>query len=433
MTREKIFRVATILAIIALSIVIIEQVWRFGQTISGLLSVLAGAWFLALVLRPFINSLRRLTPPPVIVRWVERRFGALAAQRIASVRMPFALAVSLVYITALVIVSGLLTIGVATALDQIRAFVNRLPEFSTALPGQIRALWASFALQFDLDPTAIDQILSAEAITTQVRDSIGNIAQQTLSLAAGTANLVAQLALMLILSLFMTMEGRLLQRQIFLLIPREAHEPLIASFAAVDRSFTGYLRGYVFAALIRAAIALLVCSLFQINFSVVISLQYAILSFIPLLGSPLGIGIAAVIALVVRPDAALAVTIILLIADQIVAYIVLPRIMSDIVGVPGLVQLVSVTIGVQLVGFWGLLFSIPVVGAAYALAFDFYLPRMRRAQGLPETDSTLEEVLHRRHNKPSPAQRPSASPKPDGPPVGERVPTEQPQKSAGRV
>ncbi len=426
MTRERTFRIATILAIIALTIVIVEQVWRFGQTISGLLSVLAGAWFLALVLRPFISALRRVTIPPAVVKWLGRRFGARAAQSLSGAQMPFAVSVALVYITALVIVSGLLTIGVATALEQIRAFVNRLPEFSTALPGQLRALWASFALQFDLDPTAIDQVLSAEAIATQVRDSIGNIAQQTLSLAAGTANLVAQLALMLILSLFMTMEGRLLQRQIFLLIPREAHEPLIASFAAVDRSFTGYLRGYVFAALIRGAIALAVCSLFQINFSVVISLQYAILSFIPLLGSPLGIGVAAIIVLLVRPEAALAVTIILLVADQVVAYLVLPRIMSDIVGVPGLVQLVSVTIGVQLVGFWGLLFSIPFVGAAYALAFDFYLPRMRRTQGLPETDSSLEEILHRRHNRPTaPRLDPSAAP--------ERSSGEQPQKSAGPV
>ncbi|MGQ9904800.1 MAG: AI-2E family transporter [Anaerolineae bacterium] len=431
MTREKTFRIATILAIVALTIVVVEQVWRFGQTISGLLSVLAGAWFLALVLRPFITLLRRLTIPPAVEQWVGRRFGEQAAQRLSRVRMPFGVAVGLVYITALVIVSGLLTIGVATALDQIRAFVNRLPEFSTALPGQIRALWASFAIQFGLDPTAIDQILSAEAITAQVRDSIGNIAQQTLSLAAGTANLVAQLALMLILSLFMTTEGRLLQRQIFLLIPREAHEPLIASFAAVDRSFTGYLRGYVFAALIRGAIALAVCSLFQISFSVVISLQYAILSFIPLLGSPLGILIAAIITLVVRPDAALAITIILLIADQVVAYIVLPRIMSDIVGVPGLVQLVSVTIGVQLIGFWGLLFSIPFVGAAYALAFDFYLPRVRRVQGLPETDSVLEEIIHPTHKR-SFAQ-PPASPKPDLLAKPECSSGEQPQKSAGPV
>lgn len=431
MTREKIFRIATILAIIALTIVIVEQVWRFGQTISGLLSVLAGAWFLALVLRPFITLLRRLTIPSAVEKWVGRRFGEQTARRLSRARMPFSVAVGVVYLTALVIVSGLLIIGVATALDQIRAFVNRLPEFSTVLPGQLRALWASFALQFDLDPTAIDQILSAEAIASQVRDSIGNIAQQTLGLAAGTANVVAQLGLMLILSLFMTTEGRLLQRQIFLLIPREAHEPLIASFAAVDRSFTGYLRGYVFAAVIRGAIALAVCSLFQINFSVVISLQYTILSFIPLLGSPLGILVAAVITLVVRPEAALAITIILLIADQIVAYVILPRIMSDIVGVPGLVQLVSVTIGVQLIGFWGLLFSIPFVGAAYALAFDFYLPRMRRAEGLPETNRVLEEILYPRHKQR--LTQPKASPPPKSAAPPEQSSDEQPQKSAGPV
>jgi hypothetical protein len=71
------------------------------------------------------------------------------------------------------------------------------------------------------------------------------------------------------------------------------------------------------------------------------------------------------------------VTIILIVADQIVAYVVLPRILRTTVGVPGLVGLIAVTVGVQLFGFWGLIFGIPVVGALYALLFDFYLPRMR--------------------------------------------------------
>ena len=431
MTREKAFRVATILAIIALSIVIVEQIWRFGQTISGLLSVLAGAWFLSLVLRPFINMLRRASLPALVVQWASRRFGPSVANRLSRLRMPFGLAVGLVYIMSLVIVFGLLTIGVATALDQIRGFTNRLPEFSLAVPDQLRSLWASLAAQFRFDPGVIDQLLSSEAIAQQVRDAIGNIAQQTLSLAAGTANVIAQLALMLILSLFITMEGRLLQRQLFLLIPREAHEPLRAGVEAVDRSFSGYLRGYVFAAFIRGLIALMVCSSFQVNFSVVISLQYAILSFIPLLGSPMGIAIAAIIALVVRPEAALMITLVLLITDQVVAYIVLPRILIDIVGVPGLVQLVSVTIGVQLFGFWGLLFSIPFVGAAYALVFDFYVPRMRRAQGLPETDSNLEAALRRKQKAPiAPPVTPSAAPPATLP---ERPAGEQPHKSAGQV
>ena len=94
MTRDRAFRVLVVLGIIAVSIVIIGQVWQFGQTISGILSVLAGAWFLALILRPFILLLRSAAVPSPLVRWLRRRFGDGVARRVARIRVPFSLAVS---------------------------------------------------------------------------------------------------------------------------------------------------------------------------------------------------------------------------------------------------------------------------------------------------------------------------------------------------
>jgi predicted PurR-regulated permease PerM len=128
----------------------------------------------------------------------------------------------------------------------------------------------------------------------------------------------------------------------------------------------------------------------------VLALQYALLSFIPLLGSPVGILIAAIITLIVRPAATLPVTLILIVVDQVVAYGVLPRILKTTVGVPGLVGLVAVSIGVQLFSFWGLIFSIPIVGAIYALIFDFYLPRQRRGASASEAVASGAEEASRR-------------------------------------
>lgn len=408
MTRDRAFRVLIILGIIAVSIVIIGQLWQFGQTISGILSVLAGAWFLSLILRPFIVLLRSAALPGPLVRWVRRRFGDHVAHRAGRLRIPAGVAVAVVYITALILVAGTATVGIATIIEQITGFSARLPELSAAFPRQISAVWTSIARQFDFDPNAINLLISPEEASAQIRQVIGSAAQQALSLAAGTATLVWQILLMLILSFFITTEGRLLQRQLLLVVPRSMHETLRAGITAMDESFSGYLRGYLLASLIRGMTTISVCSAFGINFGVVIALQYAILSLIPLLGSPIGILVATLVALVVRPEAALPVGIILLVLDQVVAYIILPRILRATVGVPGLVGLVSVTIGVQLFGFWGLVFSVPFMGAVYALVFDFYLARKRKAEGLPALDRSLREVA-------PPSPREAAPPGPASP------------------
>jgi hypothetical protein len=120
------------------------------------------------------------------------------------------------------------------------------------------------------------------------------------------------------------------------------------------------------------------------------------LSFIPLIGSPIGIMVATIVALIFQPAAVLPILIILTILDTIVAYGILPVLLSDAVGVPSLIGLISISLGVQLIGFWGLVFSIPLVGAAYAVVFDFYLPRRRKAEGLPEYDPAFTALVYPR-------------------------------------
>jgi predicted PurR-regulated permease PerM len=85
--------------------------------------------------------------------------------------------------------------------------------------------------------------------------------------------------------------------------------------------------------------------------------------------------IAIIVSLFFHPGATLIIAIILLAINTVVSYAILPRLLSTSVGVPSLIALTAVSIGTQLFGFWGLIFSVPMMGAIYATVFDFYLPR----------------------------------------------------------
>jgi hypothetical protein len=76
--------------------------------------------------------------------------------------------------------------------------------------------------------------------------------------------------------------------------------------------------------------------------------------------------------------------------------------------------LLAISVGVQLLGFWGVIFGVPFIGAVYALVFDFYLPRRRKAEGLPEEMPVPDELTL----SPTPEQPPAARPGPQ--PVRER-------------
>ena len=400
MTRQRLLRIVLILGTVALTIVIIERLWAFGETLQSVVSTVAGAWLLAFAVRPFIDALHRAVIPAPVLRWVERQRGAKWARYVARWRLPYGLAVAVVYVMLVVAVVGLATIIVAAIIPQATDLISQLPDIAARIPNLVVETWASIAQRFGFGSNSITSVVSTQEITSRMTQLAGTLAQQALIFVTGTATVIGQFALMLILSLYIVTEGRMLERQAFVLLPISAHEFAHFLLDAVNRAFDGYLRGYIVSAFVRGIFTVAVFSIFGVSFGVVLALTYALLSLIPLIGSPIALVIIAGVTAMVRPEAVLPVVIIVFVFDQIVAYVIVPRIMSNTVGVPGLIGLLSITVGVQLFGFWGLIFGVPAMGAVYTIMFEYYLPRRRKAEGLPEYDPALDDVLPFKRAKP---------------------------------
>jgi predicted PurR-regulated permease PerM len=403
MNNSRLIRIALTLAIVALLIVIIERLWSFGQTISGAVSTLAAAWFLAFLVKPYVNYLRNgIVPAPAIER-ARGRWGDMAARRLRLIRLPTVVAVIMVYAVVLFIVVGLATIATVSIIPQAADLIRRFPAFAEQLPQLVNDSWPDLARRFGFDPSALMQSISLGEIRVQATQIAGMAAGQLFNVAAVTAGIVGNFFLVIVLSLFIVLEDRLIIKQFFMVLPKRAHQPARAMLSAVDQAFSGYLRAQVVGAVLRGAFTFIVFSAFGVNFGVVVAIAFALLSFIPLIGGPIGIAIAALVTLLVRPEAWLPVALLLFAFDQLVAYVVSPRLMRHMVGVPSLIALLAISVGVQLVGFWGLIFGVPLVGAAYALVFDFYLPRRRRAEGAIAVDPAVEQVTQPAAEKSPPA------------------------------
>jgi predicted PurR-regulated permease PerM len=381
MNNSRLVRIALTLGIFALLIFIVDQMWKFGQAIGPVVSTLAAAWFLAFVVKPPIRRLRKGIVPNVIVQDVRKRYGNGPASKLRMIRLPLWLAVVIVYLVVLFVISGLATLATATIIPQAIDLVRRLPDFINALPTEMAQLWAGFAQRFGLDPDALNQVISIQEFMLPATQAAGIAASQLVTFAALTASLVGQTFLVIVLSLYIVVEDQVVSRQFLMVLPRRYHDTARAMYGAIDRAFSGYLRGQVVGAVLRGLFTLVVFQIFNVSFGVVVAIAFALLSFLPLIGGPVGIVIAGMVTLIVQPDATLPVVLLIFAFDQFVAYGVLPRLMKDMVGVPSLVALLAISVGVQLLGFWGLVFGVPIVGAIYAVVFEFYLPRRRAADG----------------------------------------------------
>ncbi|GIV83587.1 MAG: AI-2E family transporter [Candidatus Roseilinea sp.] len=408
MGHSRLVRLALILLIIALLLFIVERVWTFGQFLGGVLSTLVAAWFVAFLIKPLVVQLQTgIIPWPVIER-LEQHYPTLPADKLRLIRLPMPVAIVVAYLIFLIALIGGVTVATATIIPQAADLISRIPGFAATLPKQLAEFWAGFAARFGLDPAALEQFIASQDIPGAVTQAAGIAAAQVLNVAAFTASFIGQFFLVLVLSLYIVVEDRLLIRQLFMVLPQRTHETARAMLTAVDRAFSGYLRGQFIGAVLRGLFTLIVFGLFQLKFGVVVAIVFALSSFVPLIGGPIGIGFAAIVVLIVNSDAVLPVVLLMFAFDQFVAYGIMPRLTKDLVGVPGLVALLAISVGVQLLGFWGVIFGVPFIGAVYALVFDFYLPRRGKAEDLPEglVESPVEQ--------PSRAARP-----PDAPPARE--------------
>lgn len=402
--QSTLLRIVLVLAIIALAMFIAERLWLLGAALGNIVSIIGVSWLLGLFVKPFINYLRGGLAPPFVIRWIDRRYGERAARRAAVLRLPFGLAVGIVYVLLIVVIVGGLSFATASIIPQAVDLVQRLPEISSDLPVFVTNLWRGAAPRLGMNPNAFDinQFISPQEISARAAQLAGWLATQAVSIAALTAGAIGQLFIVLVLSLYVVAEDKLIERQLFTVLPMQWHEMLRAMSSSITRAFNGYLRSQVISALLHAASALLIFTVFGLNFGVVVALLFAVLSFIPLVGIPLAVFIAALVTLISLPSAVVPVVAFLFVVDQIVAYGVVPRLMTESTGVPSLIAMMSIIIGVQLLGFWGLVFGVPIVGSVYAIVFDVILPRRRKALGLPEG----EPSAFRSQRRQSPASAP---------------------------
>lgn len=125
--------------------------------------------------------------------------------------------------------------------------------------------------------------------------------------------------------------------------------------------------------------AFLAMSISELAFSLAIAFLTALIMFIPAIGAPIAMILPALVALIQGSGATIPLFIAMTAYQQVLLRILMPRIMSEVVGMPALLILTAVMISVRLIGFWGFIFGIPVAGALYTIGL-FLLERYRLKQ-----------------------------------------------------
>ena len=347
MREDRWTRVALIALSIAASVYLLEKLLQVSRFFGDVILLFLLSWFVAFVLNPTVDLLgKRL-----------RRSLATTTVYFGLVLFILAFAVSF-------------TPGLITQFSRLSVQIPNIINEAPAYTDNIEALLAQHGLRVDLTG-----VLQAEDIAERVGSASATIVQSMLSVIMGIANVLANLLIVLLLSFYMTLDGDRITRRVLRMIPQPARREIVMVVRSIGVSFGGFIRGQLIQALIFAVGTAIVAWIAGLENVAAISLLAGILMLIPLIGLPLSLIPAVVVAFAHSPFTALWVGMVLFVFQQAVVNLLMPQIMSGMVGLHPLLIIMALLSGLRIGGLWGMFFAIPVAGAVYATVLSLYQRR----------------------------------------------------------
>lgn len=344
-------RAFLILGSLVLAFVLLGQVATILLFFSDILLILLLAWLLAFMISPLVRLILRALP------W---------APRIAVVFFIYvSIGVAVIWLTITVAASLASSIGnfVAFVLDEPEALREQL----SAQLAPWQALVGRLGVQVDLVRAAEDALAGLAGLAD---DLVGPLT----GLALASAAALAQLLIVVFLSLFIVLDQDRIVAYLNRLVPPRWSVEARLFQTSVASSFGGFIRGQAIQGAILATVAAVTHAALGIDFLPASAALTGLLQAIPFFGPILSWAPPVLVALITRPDAALPAFVAMAVGWFVVNNIVLPRVMASAVGIHPVAVLVSVLVGLKIAGIAGAVFALPVA-AVLAAFFHHFLQR----------------------------------------------------------
>lgn len=150
-------------------------------------------------------------------------------------------------------------------------------------------------------------------------------------------------------------------------LPRKVVHPFLSVARLTADTFTRYVTGQVTEACILGCLCFVGMCIFQFDYAPLISVIIGVSALIPVAGAYIGAILAVVLLVMIDPMQAVWFLIFLVILQQLEGNLIYPKVVGTSLGLPGIWVLAAVTVGSSLLGFVGLVISVPITAVLYTL------------------------------------------------------------------
>jgi predicted PurR-regulated permease PerM len=297
------------------------------------------------------------------------------------------IATTLVFLTGIGLVAGMLYAFIRPIVDQTQKFVDDLPGYvddAKAGRGTVGHLVKKYKIDEYVDKNQARFRRSLTSAGRQVPHYIGRV-----------ANGIATTLTILVLAVLMLLVGPRLQAGALALIePEKRRERFRRVTTDCARAVTGYMFGNLLISIVAGTLTFVWLKIVGVPFRGVLGLWVGFADLIPLVGATVGAIPTVLVAFLHSVPAGIATIVFFVVYQQFENHVLQVTIMSRTVNLNPLTVLISVLCGVELFGILGALLAIPVAGIAQVIARDIYDERRGRLKEVPTVGVDETPVTH---------------------------------------
>jgi len=308
---------------------------------------------LAGVLEPFLFSIAMAYLLSPLVSWLEKRRlkRAFASLLVIFVFMLGLIILGIFLVPQLVSEIGDLINQTVTALPQVRDWLQNtvLPSLSR-LPVDLQKL--QNALLEDL-PGKLKSVL----------ETVGHGALNFTATISAVLGQLLNVILIPVLTYYFLNDGQQLWEQFVLrLFPAERRASVQHKVQIADDMMSGFLRGQVTVMAIVGVLSGVGMAIVGVPYAIFVGLMSGLLNIIPYVGLLISLILTLVVALFTANPFATMIkaAIVFAIVQGLEGSVISPKIVGEKVGLHPMIVILSVLVGAQFFGFWGLLLAVPV-------------------------------------------------------------------------
>jgi predicted PurR-regulated permease PerM len=264
-------------------------------------------------------------------------------------------AVGVVLIATLIILIILGVTVVPIVIEQIAGLSEQVPKWVQSSSQNINNL-EIFAKTKGLN---LDFEVIRNQINSNLPKQLEGFTQQAVAVALGTASSLIDSLLILVLGVYILVDGDKLWEGAIALAPGKWGRLIGESLRMNFQRF--FISQFLLGAFMAVALTIIFFFL-EVPFGLSFAILIGVSQLIPFVGATLGIGLVTLLVLLKSFTLAAEVFAAAFVLQQIKDNFLTPKLMGDFIGLDPVMILLAVLVGLQIAGFLGVLVAVPVAG-----------------------------------------------------------------------